>query len=94
VLQGVFRVLQCVAVSRSVLQCVAGVAVRAVMQCVAVCCNMMQFVAVCCSVLQCVAVCCNYLAFGCVYPHQVIRHTYSSRTVQNQIYIETIPTLA
>jgi len=45
----VLRVLQCVVVCCSVLQCV---------QCgTAVCCSVLQCVAVCCSVLQCVAVC-------------------------------------
>jgi len=43
------RLLQCVAVCCSVLQCV-----------VAVFCNMLQYVAVCCyHILQCVAVCCR-----------------------------------
>ena len=65
--------VQCVAVSSSVLQCVAvcpNVFFRvppaivllyplSVLQCVAVCCSMLQYVAVCCSVLQCVAVHCR-----------------------------------
>jgi len=53
------RVLQCVAVCCSALQCVA---VRcSVLQCIAVCCSALQCVAVRCSVLQCVAVCCSVL---------------------------------
>ena len=60
------RVLQCVAVCCSVLQCVAVllqcVAVcYSVLQCVAVRCSVLQCVAVCYSVLQCVAVCCSVL---------------------------------
>ena len=57
------RVLQCVAVSCSVLQCLAVswppvlVCLR-VSACVCVCCSVLQCVAVCCSVLQCVAVSC------------------------------------
>ena len=47
---------QCVAVSCSVLQYVAYIAVCcSVVQCV--CCSVLQFVAVCCSMLQYVAVC-------------------------------------
>ena len=45
-------VLQCVAVSCSVLQ---------YDECVAVCCSVLQRVAMCCSMLQCVAVCCSVL---------------------------------
>ena len=41
--------LQCVAVSCSVLQCLV------------VCCSALQCVTVCCRVLQCVAVCCSVL---------------------------------
>ena len=62
-----FRV-QGVAVSCSVLQCVAAawLGVQAsgccsVLQCAAVCCSVLQCVAVCCSVLQCIAVCCSEL---------------------------------
>jgi len=50
------RVLQCVAVCRSVLQMLLYVVLCcSVLQCVAVCCSVLQCVAVCCSVLQCVA---------------------------------------
>jgi len=45
---------------RGVLQCVQHVAVSgSVLLCVAVCCRAMQCLAVCCGVLQCVAVCCS-----------------------------------
>ena len=44
--------LQCVAMSCSVLQYAAVCC--SVLQCVAVCCSVLQCVAVCCSVLQCV----------------------------------------
>jgi len=70
-------VLQCVAVCRSVLQCVAvrwtlawrreactcvtGVCSP---ECVAVCCCELLCIAVCRSVLQCVAVCCSSLDIG------------------------------
>ena len=61
--------LQCVALCRSLLQCVAVCCIvshvlqrrgfepleSSVLQCVAVCCSVLQCVAVCCSVLQCVA---------------------------------------
>jgi len=61
-------VLQCVAVSCSVLQCVAyrklEVPTSAAVQCVAVSCSVLQCVAVRCSVLQCVAVCCSVLLIG------------------------------
>jgi len=44
-----------------VLLCVSSAScffAAAVLQCVALCCNVLQCVALCCSVLQCVAVCC------------------------------------
>jgi len=56
------RVLQCVAVCCSVLQCVvATFHGKETNESVAVCCSVLQCVAVCCSVLQCVAVCCRVL---------------------------------
>jgi len=62
-------VLQCVVVSRYVLQCVAVCCSAlqwvnmccSALQCVAVSWYVLQCVAVCCSVLQSVAVCCNML---------------------------------
>jgi len=73
-----FDMLQCVAVSCSVLQCVAVCCLHSVryplfdmLQCVAVCCSVLQRVAVCClhsvgyplfDMLQCVAVCCSVLS--------------------------------
>jgi len=57
------RVLQCVAVCRSVWSCKRTCAIHtsrdtmSVLQCAAVCCS------VCCSVLQCVAECCSVLQF-------------------------------
>ena len=67
------KVMQCVAVCCSVLQCVVIATLLAhlvehhkkVLQCVAVYCSVLQCIAVCCSersrVLQCVAVCCSVL---------------------------------
>jgi len=66
------RILQCVTVYCSVLQCVADeymfdymcmhIAVYcSVLQCIAVCCSVLQRVAVCCSVSQCAAACFSVL---------------------------------
>jgi len=57
-------VLHCVAVCRSVLQCVAVFCSESRVVASAAACKdagVLQCVAVCCSVLQCVAVCCNAL---------------------------------
>ena len=54
-----FIVMQCVAVSCSVLQC--GALCCSVLQCLAVSCSVLQCLAVCYSVVHCVAVSCSAL---------------------------------
>ena len=71
--------MYCLAVSCSVLQCIAVCCVLQCLQCVAVCCSVLQCVAVCCSVLQCVAVCCSALqcvAVCCSVSQCVCMRTY------------------
>jgi len=78
------RVLQCVAVCCSVLQCVlitrwslAHTSLGSWLK--AVCCSVLQCVAVCCSVLQCVAVCADHEMKSRAY---VIRIVTRSRVLQ------------
>ena len=64
------RVLRCVAVCCSVLQCVAGWSVdrityKWVLQCVAMCCSVSQCIAVCCS-LKCLSYH-TYISEACVF---------------------------